>query len=82
MVTYTIKIYYTPEMRKSVKNIATMVENVVAQTNQGYEDSKIPVRVKLQRVQHEGQRGGAGTAKLRSLMWLSETLGKIRRGDE
>ena len=47
MVTYTIKIYYTPEMRKSVKNIATMVENVVAQTNQGYEDSKNLVRVKL-----------------------------------
>merc|ERR1712117_506841 len=47
MVTYTIKIYYTPEVRKSVKNIATMVENVVAQTNQGYENSKIPVRVKL-----------------------------------
>ena len=47
MVTYTIKIYYTPEMRKSVKNIATMVENVVAQTNQGYENSKILVRVKL-----------------------------------
>jgi hypothetical protein len=47
MVTYTIKIYYTPEVRKSVKNIATMVENVVAQTNQGYKNSKIPVRVKL-----------------------------------
>merc|ERR1719505_540960 len=47
MVTYTIKIYFTPEVRKSVKNIATMVENVVAQTNQGYENSKIPVRVKL-----------------------------------
>ena len=47
MVTYTIKIYYTPEMRKSVKNIATMVENVVAQTNQGYENSKNLVRVKL-----------------------------------
>ena len=47
MVTYTIKIYYTPEVRKSVKNIATMVENVVAQTNQGYENSKIPVKVKL-----------------------------------
>merc|ERR1712210_164198 len=38
MVTYTIKIYYTPEVRKSVKNIATMVENVVAQTNQGYKN--------------------------------------------
>ena len=47
MVTYTIRIYYTPEMRKCVKNIATMVENVVAQTNQGYENSKILVRVKL-----------------------------------
>merc|ERR1712180_73697 len=32
---------------KTVKTIATMVENVVAQTNQGYENSKIPVRVKL-----------------------------------
>jgi len=47
MVTYTIKIYYTPEVKKSVKNIATMVENVVDQTNQGYKNSKIPVRVKL-----------------------------------
>ena len=47
MVTYTIKVYYTPEVKKSVKNIKTMVDQVIAVTNQGYINSKIPLRVTL-----------------------------------
>ena len=33
LVTYTIKVYYTPEVKKSIKNIKTMVDQVVAMTN-------------------------------------------------
>merc|ERR1712226_816852 len=47
MVTYTIKVYFTPEVKKSVKNIKTMVDQVIATTNQGYINSKIPLRVVL-----------------------------------
>ena len=34
-------------MKKSVKNIKTMVDQVIATTNQGYINSKIPLRVTL-----------------------------------
>ena len=47
MVTYSIKIYYTPEVKKSVKNIKLMVDQVVGTMNQGYKNSKIPIRAVL-----------------------------------
>ena len=51
MVTYTIKIYYTPELLKSYGNdkamLKTMAEQVVGETNQGYINSKIPLRAVL-----------------------------------
>ena len=34
-------------MKKSVKNIKTLVDQVIATTNQGYINSKIPLRVTL-----------------------------------
>ena len=51
MVTYTIKIYYTPEVKKAVGNdikmLKGLVDQVVADTNQGYINSKIPLRITL-----------------------------------
>jgi len=47
MVTYTIKVYYTPEVKKANKDVPTMVNNIIATTNQGYINSKIPIRLKL-----------------------------------
>ena len=47
VVTFSVKVYYTPEVNQQVKNLPTMVDNVIAKTNQGYKNSQIPVRVKL-----------------------------------
>ena len=47
LVTYTVKVYYTAEVKKKVKNLPTMVDSVIGKTNQGYINSKIPIRVKL-----------------------------------
>ena len=47
VVTYSIKVYYTPEVKKSTPDIMAMVEQVIATTNQGYINSKIPLRVVL-----------------------------------
>jgi len=47
IVTYTIKVYYTPEVMKANKDVPTMVNNIIATTNQGYINSKIPIRLKL-----------------------------------
>merc|ERR1719150_2906746 len=47
VVTYTIKLYYTPEVRDAVDDIRTMADQVIATTNQGYINSKIPLRASL-----------------------------------
>jgi len=47
IVTYTIKVYYTPEVMKANKDVPTMVNNIIATTNQGYINSKIPIRLQL-----------------------------------
>merc|ERR1719400_648419 len=47
VVTYTIKLYYTPEVRDSVDDIRTMADQVIATTNQGYINSEIPLRASL-----------------------------------
>merc|ERR1719479_279791 len=45
--TFTIKLYYTPEVRDSVDDIRTMADQVIATTNQGYINSEIPLRASL-----------------------------------
>jgi len=47
LVTYSVKVYYTAEVKKKVPNLPTMVDSVIGKTNQGYINSKIPIRVKL-----------------------------------
>merc|ERR1712037_11063 len=47
VVNYTILVYYTPEVRDSVDDLRTFVDQAIATTNQGYINSKIPLRVKL-----------------------------------
>merc|ERR1719225_1893290 len=47
VVTYSIKLYYTPEVRDSVSDIRAMADQVIATTNQGYINSKIPLRASL-----------------------------------
>ena len=63
MVIYTIKVYYTPEVKESVKNIKMMVDQVIATTN-----SKIPLRVTLHCLE-ETTKPEAQMADARQVLW-------------
>ena len=45
IVTYSVMFYYTPEFASITSDIAGYIDQVIAETNQGYENSGIPVRV-------------------------------------
>ncbi len=47
IVTYSIKIYYTPQFAATTADIQGFVEQVIQETNQGYINSKVPLRAKL-----------------------------------
>ncbi len=46
LVTFTIKFYYTPEFAASTPDIDGYLDQVVAETNQGFANSGIEVRVR------------------------------------
>ena len=45
MVNYTVMFYYTPEFASITSDIPGYIDQVIAETNQGYANSQIPVRV-------------------------------------
>ena len=45
IVTYSVMFYYTPEFAAITADIPGYIDQVIAETNQGYENSGIPVRV-------------------------------------
>merc|ERR1719479_475411 len=47
LVTYSIMLYYTPEVKADVDDIRLMADQVIATTNQGYINSEIPLRAVL-----------------------------------
>merc|ERR1711915_532976 len=47
IVEYTVKFYYTVEFAEATDDIELYFDQVIAETNQGYINSKIPVRVKI-----------------------------------
>lgn len=47
VVTYTITFYYTREVNLAVKDIKAYFDQIIAETNQAYINSKIPLRVKI-----------------------------------
>ena len=46
VVTYSVMFYYTPEFQAVTADIDGYIDQVIDETNQGYVNSKIPVRVK------------------------------------
>jgi hypothetical protein len=46
IVTFTVKVYYTPEFAAVTSDIDGFIEQVMQETNQGYINSKVPLRVK------------------------------------
>ena len=47
MVEYSVMIYYTPEFEAITSDIPGFVDQVLAETNQGYVNSNIPMTIKL-----------------------------------
>merc|ERR1719228_2431066 len=47
IVTYTVKVYYTPQFKAATADIDGYVDQLIQDTNQGYINSKVPIRVKL-----------------------------------
>ena len=46
VVTYSVMFYYTPEFAAITSDISGYIDQVIAETNQGYANSQMPVRVK------------------------------------
>jgi hypothetical protein len=46
MATYSVKFYYTPSFAKVTPDIEEEIDNMIAEANQGYASSKVPIRVK------------------------------------
>jgi hypothetical protein len=44
---YSVTVYYTKAFKRSTRNVAAFVDQVIAETNAGYINSKIPIRIKL-----------------------------------
>merc|ERR1711973_825485 len=47
IVTYTVKVYYTPEFRDATADIDGWLDQQIQEVNQGYINSRVPLRVKL-----------------------------------
>ena len=45
VVTYSVMFYYTPEFQAVTADIDGYIDQIIDETNQGYVNSKIPVRV-------------------------------------
>ena len=41
IVTYSVKVYYTREFEKTTSDVAGFIDQVIAETNQGYINSKV-----------------------------------------
>ena len=45
IVTYSVKFYYTRQFAKVTDDIPLFISQIVAETNQGYKNSKVPLRM-------------------------------------
>ena len=55
---FTITVYYTEEFRKTTADPLTFIDQVIAETNQGYINSGIPIRARLHCVIQSDIRDG------------------------
>lgn len=46
IATYSVMFYYTPEVAESTADIEGFIDQVIDETNEGYINSKIPIRIK------------------------------------
>jgi len=51
IVTYSVMLYYTPELAATTPDVQTFMDQIIADTNEGYINSNIPVRIKIHCIQ-------------------------------
>merc|ERR1712117_675666 len=61
LVTYSIMLYYTPEVKAAVDDVRLMADQVIATTNQGYINSEIPLRAVLHCIEETAEPESAFT---------------------
>ena len=47
IATYSLKVYYTPEVEAAKQNMEQFTKSIIHYTNMGYKNSNVPIRVKL-----------------------------------
>lgn len=47
LISYSIKVYYTSQVAENVKDVETFLDQVIKETNEGYKNSKVPLRAEL-----------------------------------
>jgi len=84
IATYSVMFYVTPEVAATTPNIADFVDQVIAETNLGYINSKIPVRVKALCIEEANidQSSASDTLEtftnMKGIPWKSETIAALR----
>merc|ERR1711962_1570721 len=79
VVTYTVKVYYTAAFAASTSDIEGFVDSAVAETNQGYINSKVPLRIKKHCTEQTTISDGLSTAtSLNQLTNLKSSYAEVR----
>jgi len=79
VVTYTVKVYYTAAFAASTTDIEGFVDSAVAETNQGYINSQVPLRIKKHCTEQTTISDGLSTStSLDQLENLKPTFADVR----
>merc|ERR1711937_942524 len=79
VVTYTVKVYYTAAFAASTPDIEGLVASAVAETNQGYINSQVPLRIKKHCTEQTTISDGLSTStSLDQLENLKPTFADVR----
>ena len=80
IVTYSVQIYFTKKFADATSDIQGFTDLVIAETNQGYINSKVPLRIKKHCTEQVSIADGKSSAvTLNSLAGLKPTLAEIRK---
>ena len=80
IVEYTITVYYTKEFKQTTADPLTFIDQVIAETNQGYINSGIPIRARLHCVAQSDIRDGlAAHITLAAFKRSQQSLTSLRR---
>ena len=82
IVEFTITVYYTEEFKKTTADPLTFIDQVIAETNQGYINSGIPIRARLHCViQSEIRDGLPAHITLAAFKQSQRSLTALRRSE-